>query len=79
MKSENRRSTIGKWDTSNDSSMIRSLSSLMPQRALSHDGKKHVATVPVRLRRMQGLDSLPKHEGNVSFWLERWSIELGHV
>ncbi|CAF2717357.1 unnamed protein product [Rotaria sp. Silwood2] len=35
---------------------------LMPQRALSQDGKKHVLTVPVRLRKMQGIEPLPKHE-----------------
>ena len=35
----------------------------MPSRALSHDGKKHVATVPVRLRKLQGIESLSIHEG----------------
>ncbi|CAF0723111.1 unnamed protein product [Rotaria sp. Silwood1] len=35
---------------------------LMPQRALSHDGKKHILTVPVRLRKMQDIEPLPKHE-----------------
>ncbi len=37
----------------------------MPQRALSHDGKKHVVTVPVRLRKMQGIELPPKHEGKI--------------
>ncbi|CAF4725976.1 unnamed protein product, partial [Rotaria magnacalcarata] len=36
---------------------------LMPNRALSHDGKKHVITVPVRLRKLQTLPEFPKHEG----------------
>ncbi|CAF1599177.1 unnamed protein product [Rotaria sp. Silwood1] len=35
---------------------------LMPNRALSHDGKKHVVTVPVRLRKLQGIEQPPKHE-----------------
>ncbi|CAF1956312.1 unnamed protein product [Rotaria magnacalcarata] len=35
---------------------------LMPQRALSHDGKKHIVTVPVRLRKMQDIELPPKHE-----------------
>lgn len=35
----------------------------MPNRALSHDGKKHVVTVPVRLRKLHALEPLPKHEG----------------
>ena len=35
---------------------------LMPQRAISHDGKKHVVTVPVRLRRFPALQSGPQHE-----------------
>ncbi|CAF3134085.1 unnamed protein product [Rotaria socialis] len=35
---------------------------LMPNRALSHDGKKHVITVPVRLRKLQTLQEIPKHE-----------------
>ncbi|CAF0874627.1 unnamed protein product [Rotaria sordida] len=35
---------------------------LMPQRALGQDGKKHVLTVPVRLRKMQGIEPLPKYE-----------------
>ncbi|CAM4901821.1 unnamed protein product [Rotaria socialis] len=35
---------------------------LMPQRALSHDGKKHIVTVPVRLRKMQDTELPPKHE-----------------
>jgi hypothetical protein len=35
----------------------------MPNRALSHDGKKHVVTVPVRLRKLQAIESPPKHEG----------------
>ncbi|CAF5192873.1 unnamed protein product, partial [Rotaria magnacalcarata] len=35
---------------------------LMPNRALSHDGKKHVITVPVRLRKLQTLPEFPKHE-----------------
>ena len=38
-------------------------SSLMPERTLSSDGKKHVVTVPVRLRKMQNITSPPKHEG----------------
>jgi hypothetical protein len=41
----------------------------MPQRALSHDGKKHVVTVPVRLRKMQGIEQPPKHEGKICFSL----------
>ncbi len=39
----------------------------MPQRALSHDGKKHIVTVPVRLRKMQGIESPPRHEGKIFF------------
>jgi len=39
----------------------------MPNRALSHDGKKHVVTVPVRLRRLQGIELPPKHEGLLFF------------
>jgi hypothetical protein len=35
----------------------------MPNRALSHDGKKHVVTVPVRLRKLQGIAEPSKHEG----------------
>ncbi len=35
----------------------------MPQRALSQDGKKHIVTVPVRLRKIQGIEPLPQHEG----------------
>lgn len=35
----------------------------MPNRTLSHDGKKHVVTVPVRLRKLQGIPPAPKHEG----------------
>ncbi|CAF0887164.1 unnamed protein product [Adineta ricciae] len=35
---------------------------LMPNRSLSHDGKKHVVTVPVRLRRLQGIQPAVKHE-----------------
>jgi hypothetical protein len=35
----------------------------MPSRALSHDGKKHVVTVPVRLRKLQAIEPPPKHEG----------------
>ena len=35
----------------------------MPNRALSHDGKKHVVTVPTRLRKLQGIEARPKHEG----------------
>lgn len=35
---------------------------LLPNRALSHDGKKHVVTVPVRLRKLQSIESRPKHE-----------------
>ncbi|CAF2849835.1 unnamed protein product [Rotaria sp. Silwood2] len=35
---------------------------LMPNRALSHDGKKHVVTVPVRLRKLQGTEQPPQHE-----------------
>lgn len=42
----------------------------MLQRSLSHDGKKHIVTVPVRLRKMQGINILPKHEGK-SHELER--------
>lgn len=38
---------------------------LMPQRALSHDGKKHVTTVPVRLRKLHTLPPVPKHEGKL--------------
>jgi hypothetical protein len=37
----------------------------MPRRALSHDGKKHVTTVPIRLRKMQGLEQRPQHEGKI--------------
>lgn len=36
--------------------------SLLPNRALSHDGKKHVITVPVRLRKLQGLPPRAQHE-----------------
>jgi len=36
----------------------------MPSRALSHDGKKHVVTVPVRLRKLQAIEPPPKHEGS---------------
>ncbi len=43
----------------------------MPQRALSQDGKKHVVTVPVRLRKMQGITPPPKHEGKVLFILRK--------
>jgi hypothetical protein len=40
--------------------------SLMPNRALSHDGKKHVITVPVRLRKLQNIEPpQPKHEGQL--------------
>ncbi|CAF1244319.1 unnamed protein product [Adineta steineri] len=35
---------------------------LMPNRALSHDGKKHVVTVPIRLRKLQGIALPPPHE-----------------
>ncbi|CAF1273702.1 unnamed protein product [Adineta steineri] len=35
---------------------------LMPQRALSQDGKKHIVTVPVRLRKMQGIELPSQHE-----------------
>ena len=35
----------------------------MPNRALSHDGKKHVVTVPVRLRKLQAIESPLQHEG----------------
>ena len=48
----------------------------MPNRSLSHDGKKHVVTVPVRLRRLQGIQPAMKHEGlfeNLScFERKRW-------
>ena len=37
----------------------------MPHRSLSYDGKKHVATVPVRLRRMHGIEPLAKHAGTL--------------
>ena len=36
--------------------------SLLPHRVNSHDGKKHVRTVPVRLRKAQH-DEHSKHEG----------------
>lgn len=39
----------------------------MPNRALSHDGKKHVVTVPVRLRKLQGIEPRPQHEGLLEF------------
>jgi hypothetical protein len=45
----------------------------MPNRALSHDGKKHVVTVPVRLRKLQGIESPPKHEG-LLFFLNNFNI-----
>jgi hypothetical protein len=41
----------------------------MPQRALSHDGKKHIVTVPIRLRKMQGIELPPKHEGKRCFFI----------
>lgn len=46
----------------------------MPNRSLSHDGKKHVVTVPVRLRRLQGIQPAVKHEGlyaNLSFFAKK--------
>ena len=39
--------------------------SLLPNRALSHDGKKHVTTVPVRLRKLQEIESQSNHEGSL--------------
>jgi hypothetical protein len=42
----------------------------MPNRALSHDGKKHVVTVPVRLRKLQGIEAPPQHEGSFLFFLK---------
>ena len=39
----------------------------MPNRALSHDGKKHVVTVPVRLRKLQGIEPPRVHEGLLFF------------
>jgi hypothetical protein len=37
----------------------------MPQGALSQDGKKHIVTVPVHLRKMQGMEQRPQHEGKI--------------
>jgi hypothetical protein len=42
--------------------------SLLPHRTNSIDGKKHVRTVPVRLRKAQN-DEHSKHEGNSMIFL----------
>jgi hypothetical protein len=64
MKFENHHFIIGKLFHIKKRNQIKTvLFSLMPQRALSNDGKKHVVTVPVRLRKMQGIELSPKHEG----------------
>jgi hypothetical protein len=64
MKFANLRFIIGKdrkFDPQNQHSFF--FFSLMPNRALSHDGKKYVVTAPVRLRKLKGIEPPPKHEG----------------
>ena len=46
---------------------------LLPQRALSHDGKKHSVTVPVRLRKSQVVEA-SKHEGKSLNFYQRLVI-----
>jgi hypothetical protein len=48
----------------------------MPQRALSHDGKKHVVTVPIRLRKIQGIEPPSPHEGKLFFILFNKRLRL---
>lgn len=64
MKFANPLSIIGKGRKLFDSNLLDfHFFSLMPNRALSHDGKKHFVTVPVRLRKTQNIDSPVLHEG----------------
>ena len=52
----------------------------MPTRALSHDGKKHVATVPIRLRKLQTVEPPNKHEGQCfAFRLDHEATLDGHL
>jgi hypothetical protein len=68
MKFENRHSIIGKLNIELLKKTTKFLLfSLMPSRALSHDGKKHVITVPVRLRKLQTIEPPPIHEGSFLF------------
>jgi len=71
MKFEKLHFIIGKYKNKKRFSFEKNfLFSLMPSRALSHDGKKHVVTVPVRLRKLQGIEQPPKHEGLLFFLKE---------
>lgn len=47
----------------------------MPQRAISQDGKRHITTVPVRLRKMQGIELSPKHEGKQVLLNRRFAFQ----
>ena len=65
MKYENHLFTIGKKKFYFEKTKYQNFVSfsLMPNRALSHDGKKHVVTVPGRLRKLQGIEPRLQHEG----------------
>ena len=62
MISNDQHSTIGKQSLFNYMNLNFLNFSLLPHRANSIDGKKHVRTVPVRLRKAQN-DEHSKHEG----------------
>ena len=65
MKFVNLHFTIGKFRNFVSHNHLAFLSfSLMPQfvPCLTME-KKHVVTVPVRLRKLQGIETPPKHEG----------------
>lgn len=65
MISNDRHFTIGKQSIHFTLEIDSLRFSLLPHRANSIDGKKHVRTVPVRLRKAQN-DEHSKHEG-ISF------------